>query len=145
MHVLDDVADRVRVVIALRPVSARREGRRAVPVVIAARAVRARGSWAGDARAAHRSGLARQTPVRRCGSVVRARDAARAEGRRRDRDHGPLAALGVGAFRDEGALHKSVHGRHVAVHRWQAVGRISSRDRGAGASQPNTEQETRRE
>ena len=115
-------------IIALGPVSAWGEGRRAVPVVVAARAVRARRAWARDAGPAHCFSFARQTPVRGGGSVVRARYAAWAKGCRRDRDHGPLAALWVGAFRDEGSLRLMVNSKEQFVGSWSRRLMINSRD-----------------
>ena len=124
----------------------RRDGAGA-PIVVAARAVRARGSctrtqlaqpsvtpslrkfragtrcpnvgeseetfarlsWARQARASHEALLPRLAGVWSAGGVVRAWEAARAEGSRRDRDHRPFTAGRGGALADEDAFDLGDH------------------------------------
>ena len=109
---LDNVADRVVVVAALRPLQERREARLsrepledAGPVVVASAAVTAQRAGARHAGPADAARLARQTLVRGGVRVVGAGGAARAEAHARDGDSRPLAASGVRAFRDECAVH----------------------------------------
>eukprot|EP00966_Prymnesium_polylepis_P015630 361234-Prymnesium_polylepis.2 len=103
---LDHIPDGPQVAAALAAVARRREGGLPVPVVVAARAVGARGARAGLARTLDQALLPRLARVGRRGRVVGAGDAARAEGRRRHRDHRPHRARRVRALGDERALHR---------------------------------------